>query len=143
MGLLKKDKEKDLQPKPMTQPVVQRTNFQAKKGNSFISQGLIFKGEISGNDDITIEGNLEGKIDVKAHILIQQTGNVKAEIFAKKVTIAGKVFGNVQAEEMVEIQPSGFLEGNIVSPKITIMEGAHFKGNVDMKSNVSNKGEGI
>lgn len=132
MGFLKKDKIE-------TKPVVQNTNLQkppvpSKKEVSLISKEIKIKGEIYGNDDLVIEGNVEGKIEIKAHLTIQTSGVVKADLFAKKITISGKVYGNVFAEENVEIQPSGSLEGNITSPKITIQEGAHFKGSVDMKS---------
>jgi len=137
MGLLKKEK---VEPKPIVQSTgMPKPPIQTKKGISFISQDLKINGDLTGNDDLTIEGNFEGKIELKAHLFIQNTGVVKAEIFAKKVTISGKVYGNIQAEEMVEIQPTGFLEGNITSSKITIQEGAHFKGSVDMRSNIPKK----
>lgn len=135
MGFLKKDK---IEPKPVAlNSNIQKPPVQTKKANSFISRELNIKGEINGSDDLTIEGMVEGKIEIKAHLVIQVGGVVKADLFAKKVTISGKVYGNVQAEESVEIQPSGFLEGNIISPKITIQEGAYFKGSVDMKSHIT------
>lgn len=132
MGFLKKDK---VEPKQVVQsPAIQKPPVPSKKEVSLISKEIKIKGEIQGNDDLIIEGNVEGKIEIKAHLTVQTSGVVKAELFAKKITISGKVYGNIFAEENVEIQPSGFLEGNITSPKITIQEGAHFKGSVDMKS---------
>lgn len=131
MGILKKE----IKPTPAIQNTQPKPPSQVKKNNSFISHEIKIKGEIYGNDDLIIEGSVEGKIEVKSHITVQSTGNVLAEIYAKKVSISGKVLGNIFAEESVEIQPSGFLEGNIKSPKIIILEGAHFKGNVDMSLN--------
>lgn len=132
MGFLKKDK---VEPKPLvTNPSQSRAPIPSKKETSLISKEIMIKGEISGNDDLLIEGNVEGKIEIKAHLTVQASGVVKADLFAKRITISGKVYGNVFAEENVEIQPSGSLEGNIISPKITIQDGAHFKGSVDMKS---------
>lgn len=137
MGLLKKDK---IEPKPVLQNLgVPKPPTQAKKGISLISQDLKVIGDIFGSDDLTVEGIVEGKIEVKSHLFVQTGGTVKADIFAKKVTISGKVYGNIQAEDTVELQTNGFLEGNITSPKITIQEGAHFKGSVDMKSNIPPK----
>lgn len=137
MGLLKKDK---VEPKPILQnSLTSKPPVQTKKNSSLISKELIIKGDIMGQDDLTVEGTVEGKIEIKSQLTIQIGGVVKADIFAKKVNIAGKVYGNIQAEEVVELQPSAFLEGNIISPKITIQEGAHFKGNVDMKSSIINK----
>lgn len=132
MGVFKKDK---VEPKPIIQnSLSSKPPIPSKKNSSTISKELILKGDIMGQDDLIIEGTVEGKIEIKSQLTVQAGGVVKADIFAKKVNIAGKVYGNVQAEEVVELQPSAFLEGNIISPKITIQEGAHFKGNVDMKS---------
>ena len=137
MGLLKKDK---VEPKPVFQnSSLQKPPIQTKKGISLISKELKVVGDIFGSDDLTVEGAVEGKIELKAHLFVQTGGTVKADIFAKKVTISGKVYGNIQAEDTVELQTNGLLEGNITSPKITIQEGAHFKGSVDMKSNIPTK----
>ncbi len=89
-------------------------------------------GELSGEEDVVIEGRVEGKVTVTKSLRVGQNAQVNAEIRAHSVVIAGRVVGNVTAVERIEILPSGSLEGNIRSPKIAIAEGAQFKGSVDM-----------
>ncbi|MEW6324739.1 MAG: polymer-forming cytoskeletal protein [Nitrospirota bacterium] len=101
--------------------------------NAMIGQSIHIKGELTGNEDLTIEGTVEGKIDLKEHHLtIGKTGRIKADLHAKAITIVGEVFGHVMAEERVEIQATGRLQGDIIAPRLSIADGAHFKGSVDM-----------
>lgn len=93
------------------------------------------QGELSGEEDILIEGRVEGKVSVTKSLRIGPNAQVNAEVRAHHVIIGGRVVGNVTAVEKVEILPSGSLEGNIKSPKIVIAEGAQFKGSVDMSGN--------
>ena len=99
-----------------------------------IGASIQIKGELQGNEDLTIDGLIEGKIDLRDHNLtIGPNGKIRADLFAKTIIIAGEVSGNAHAAERVEICPSGRLVGDIVSPRITIADGAHFKGSVDME----------
>lgn len=97
-----------------------------------IGTQIRISGELSGDEDMTIEGRVEGQINLRRNLTIGPSGNVAATIHAKTVVIAGKVNGDVSADEKVELVASGSLEGNIRAPKIVISEGAHFKGSVDM-----------
>jgi cytoskeletal protein CcmA (bactofilin family) len=91
-----------------------------------------FKGEISGDEDILVEGRVEGQIRITRDIRVGPTGNVKASIDAQSIVVSGEVTGDCSATSRVEIQASGKLTGNIRAPKIVIAEGAMFKGNSDM-----------
>ena len=105
----------------------------SKIHNINIGQSIIVKGELSGSEDLTIDGRVEGKISLKDHdLVIGQHGRIDAEVLANRVTILGQVTGNVIASERVEIQPGGRLEGDITAPRIAIADGAHFRGKVDM-----------
>jgi cytoskeletal protein CcmA (bactofilin family) len=98
-----------------------------------IGTSLFIKGEVSGSEDLTVEGHVEGKIDLKDHKLtIAQSGRVSAEIHAKTVTIVGELNGNVHADERVEIAETGRLVGDLCAPRIVISDGAQFRGSVDM-----------
>jgi len=100
-----------------------------------IGQSILVKGELSGSEDLTIDGQVEGKISLRDHNLtIGQHGKIRAELVARTVTIRGKVEGNIQASEKVEIQQGGRLDGDIVAPRIAIADGAHFRGKVDMET---------
>jgi cytoskeletal protein CcmA (bactofilin family) len=97
-----------------------------------IGNQIKINGELSGDEDVTVEGRVEGQINLKRTLTIGPSGNVTATVHAKSIVIAGRVVGDVSADEKVELVASGSLEGNIRAPKIVISEGAHFKGSVDM-----------
>lgn len=99
-----------------------------------IGKSVVIKGELNGSEDLTVEGYVDGTIELKEHVLtIGPHGRIKAEIFAKAVVVLGKVNGNVTASEKVDIRDNGSVEGNIVAPRVAIAEGAHFRGSVDMQ----------
>ena len=100
------------------------------------------QGELSGDEDITIEGKVEGKITVTKAVKVGASAQVNAEVSAQSVVVAGKVVGNITAAERVEILPSGVVEGNIRAPKIALAEGATFRGSVDMGSKSAPAGAG-
>ena len=92
----------------------------------------LHQGELTVEEDLTVEGRVEGKIELKDHNLwIGLQGKVYAEIHAKSVIIAGDVIGNIFASEMVEIRLSGSVLGNINCSRISILDGAKFNGSID------------
>ena len=98
-----------------------------------IGKSVVIKGELNGSEDLTIEGHVEGKIELREHVLtIGPNGKIKAELFAKSVVVLGEVKGNVTASEKVDIRENGAVEGDITAPRVAIAEGAHFRGSVDM-----------
>lgn len=99
-----------------------------------IGKSVVIKGELNGSEDLTIEGQVEGKIELKDHVLtIGPNGKIKAQVFAKALIVLGEVNGNVMASEKVEIRDGGSVDGDIVSPRVAIADGAHFRGSVDMQ----------
>lgn len=107
---------------------------QIGRDNVNIGKSVIIKGELSGSEDLTIEGQVEGRIDLKDNVLtIGPNGKIKAEVFAKAVVVLGEVTGNVTASEKVDIRDNGSVDGDIASPRVAIAEGAHFRGAVDMQ----------
>ena len=87
-----------------------------------------------GSEDLTIEGHVEGTIQLRDHVLtIGPNGRIKAQVFAKSVIVLGEVTGNVTASEKVDIRDNGSVDGDIISPRVAIAEGAHFRGSVDMQ----------
>ena len=99
-----------------------------------IGKSVVIKGELNGSEDLTIEGHVEGKIELKDHVLtIGPNGKIKAQVFAKAVIVLGEVNGNVTATEKVDIRDGGSVDGDIISPRVAIAEGAHFRGSVDMQ----------
>src|SRR5436189_3882561 len=99
-----------------------------------IGKSVVIKGELNGSEDLTIEGAVEGTIQLRDHVLtIGPNGRIKAQVFAKSVIVQGEVNGNVTASDKVDIRDNGSVDGDIVSPRIAIAEGAHFRGSVDMQ----------
>jgi cytoskeletal protein CcmA (bactofilin family) len=125
---------------PQPQPVRNETPrmaaapaFQTKTAHANIGQSLFIKGEVSGSEDLTVDGRVEGRIDLKDHNLtIGPNGKVHADVHAKNITIVGEVTGNVVADEKVDLTDSGRLVGDIRAPRISVSDGAQFKGSVDM-----------
>ena len=115
-------------------PVASESRAQLGRDNVNIGKSVIIKGELSGSEDLTIEGHVEGRIDLKDNVLtIGPNGKIKAEVFAKAVIVLGEVTGNVTASEKVDIRDNGSVDGDIASPRVAIAEGAHFRGAVDMQ----------
>ena len=99
-----------------------------------IGKSVVIKGELNGSEDLTIEGHVEGTIQLKEHVLtIGPNGRIKAQVYAKSVIVLGEVTGNVTASEKVDIRDNGSVDGDIAAPRVAIAEGAHFRGSIDMQ----------
>ena len=110
------------------------TRYQSGRDVVNIGKSVVIKGELNGSENLTIEGQVEGKIELKDHVLtIGPNGKIKAQVLAKALIVVGEVNGNITASEKVEIRDGGSVDGDIVSPRVAIAEGAHFRGSVDMQ----------
>lgn len=126
------EKTSNSTPQSESQSQVQRT----PRGT--IGKSICIRGELTGNEDLTVEGKVEGKIDLSDHNLtIGSTGRIEAEVGAKKVIVEGEITGNIAASEKVELTASGRVKGDIVAPRVVIADGAQFKGLVDMSESKS------
>jgi cytoskeletal protein CcmA (bactofilin family) len=118
----------------VTAPTPQLESRRIERDVVNIGKSVVIKGELNGSEDLTIEGQVEGKIELKEHALtIGPNGKIKAQVFAKSVIVLGEVHGNVTASEKVDIRDGGSVDGDIISPRVAIAEGAHFRGSVDMQ----------
>jgi cytoskeletal protein CcmA (bactofilin family) len=99
-----------------------------------IGLSLLVKGELTGSEDLLIEGRVEGKISLPEHLLtIGPHAKISAEVVAKVVIIQGSIIGNVTASERFEIKAGGRMTGDLTSPKVIMAEGSDFRGSVDMR----------
>jgi len=106
----------------------------AAGGAALIGRSVVIKGELVGSEDLTIEGQVEGKIELRDHTLtVGQNGRIKAQVFAKSVVVFGELIGNVNASETVDLRDKASVDGDIVAPRVAIAEGAHFRGSIDMQ----------
>jgi cytoskeletal protein CcmA (bactofilin family) len=97
-----------------------------------IGKTVTVKGEISGDEALTIEGRVEGKITLQNSIYVKDTGVVNADVVSKSITIEGSVSGNIVASEKVEILPDGVMVGDIKAPRVVLNDGALLKGQIEM-----------
>lgn len=98
-----------------------------------IGPSVHIKGTLSGREDLTVDGRVEGKITLRDHVLtIGANGHIEAELQAKAIVVHGKVVGNVIAEHRVEVAASGTVQGDIRAPRVSIADGAMFRGAIDM-----------
>jgi len=99
-----------------------------------IGKSIVINGELSGSEDLTIEGQVEGKIELRDHVLtVGSNGRIKAQVTAKAIVVLGHVTGNLTATERVDIRENGSVEGDIVAPRVAIADGSHFRGSIDMQ----------
>jgi cytoskeletal protein CcmA (bactofilin family) len=99
-----------------------------------VGKSIVIKGELTGNEDLVIEGQVEGTIHLPDHVLtIGPNGQIRAQVFAKTVIVLGRITGNVSAAEKVDIRDNGSVDGDLSSPRVAIAEGAHFRGSIDMQ----------
>ena len=99
-----------------------------------IGKEIVITGELSGAQDVTIEGRVEGKIELPNHVLtIGVSGRIKAQVTAKAIIVLGQVTGNMLATEKVDIKDTGSVEGDIAAPRVSIADGSHFRGSIDMQ----------
>ena len=125
---------------PMTSQTTSRTQAKSASNRPLgrevvnIGKSVIIKGELSGGEDLTIEGKVDGEIELRDHVLtIGPNGKIKAQVFAKSVIVMGKVAGNITATDKINIRENGTVEGDINAPPVTISEGAQFRGSIDMQ----------
>ena len=97
-----------------------------------IGPSILIKGELSGSEDLYIDGTVEGKILLEDHtLIIEPEGKVMAEIHGNRIIINGKVSGNIHAKELVIVNETGSIKGDIFSARVSIAEGAHFEGRIE------------
>ena len=102
-----------------------------------IGGSLAIKGDLYGEEDLFIEGTIEGNITVKpGSVTVGEQGRVMADIHATNIQVAGDVRGDLTGSERVVLLETGSVEGNITAKSVTLENGAHFKGNIDMVESV-------
>ena len=125
----------------MSEPTPKLTNPSSKSTNpsaavsphTLLGRTVVAQGQLSAGEDLLIEGQFEGNINLDDHCLTVGTeGHVKAEIRARQVVILGSVTGNVAAREKIEIRRTGHVVGDLIAATVAIEEGAYFKGSIDI-----------
>lgn len=97
-----------------------------------IGKSITIRGNLSGAEDLSVEGRVEGAVTLSTHLLVEDTGVVEAEVDVEQLTVDGVVQGEIRASRQVSISADAKVVGNITSPRVIIAEGARFKGRVEM-----------
>ncbi len=98
-----------------------------------IGPTICIEGNLSGQEDLIIEGRVEGKIELRQHnVTVGKKGKVKADIYGKTITIEGEVDGNLYGEEQLILRQTSMVRGNITAPRVSLEDGSNFKGSIDM-----------
>jgi cytoskeletal protein CcmA (bactofilin family) len=122
----------------MTQSEPVRSTPSAERGGARLGPGLHVQGEISGNEDLQIDGTVEGHVRLgDRKLTIGATARVTADIQAREVVIYGNVKGNLQARDRIEIKKDGSVIGDLTTARIMIEDGAYFKGSIEIDRGAS------
>jgi cytoskeletal protein CcmA (bactofilin family) len=143
-----KRREEDLKPRPVAPPTsaelakegIPISTFATKnsetdipRSNALIGKSVLIKGQIYSREDLTIDGEVDGTIELQEHRLtIGPHGKVQAGIRARDVVIMGTVHGNIEAADKIDIRKEAKLVGDIKTARIVIEDGAYFKGSIDI-----------
>ncbi len=100
--------------------------------NTIIGESILVKGNLEGDEDLTVQGRVEGSINLTRTIIIEPGGVIKAEVSVANAIVSGVMVGNISATDSVELTETGRMLGDIQAPRVIINEGALFKGQVDM-----------
>lgn len=101
-------------------------------GNTVIGPSILINGKLTGDEDLTVRGRVEGELSLTKTLIVEPSGVVKANVTVKNAVVSGVVVGNIQASESVELTQEGRMVGDIRAPRVIIVDGASFRGRVDM-----------
>lgn len=123
-------------PAPVTnKPAQHSTSTSSVSGSTraLVGPSITINGGLAGDEDVTIEGTVEGTVRFQDHsVIVAEQGRVKADIYARDIRIEGTLDGDLHAEERVQISQTGVVNGNINAPRVVMEDGCKFKGRVDM-----------
>jgi cytoskeletal protein CcmA (bactofilin family) len=134
----KKSEPEEPQPQPAPAPMPQpatapKVSVPQIKEQAVIGSTISIKGDLTGEEDLSIEGRLEGKIELRRHsVTVGKNGRIKGDIYGRVITVEGTVEGNLYGEEQLVVRQSGTVRGNIVAPRVALEDGSNFKGSIDM-----------
>lgn len=101
---------------------------------AILGPSITIKGSLSGEEDLLIEGHVEGEISFKQHtVTIGKRGRVDADLYCKRIFVEGEVHGNLFGEDLVVVRKSANVKGNATAPRVSLEDGSQFHGSIDMK----------
>lgn len=115
-------------------PLAESASARATDAQARLGKSLVFQGELKGAEDLYVDGEFEGTIELDGHsLVVGPQGRVRANIQAREIVIEGKVQGNLRARDRLQIRKTGSVTGDLVAARIVIEDGAYFKGSIDIE----------
>jgi cytoskeletal protein CcmA (bactofilin family) len=128
-GTMKREEPRD---SDAVQPISPSLPAEERRVVAWVGKSVIFKGTLISSEDMTIDGRVEGTIEVRNHgLTVGPDADIRAEIVAATATIHGKVVGNIRASGKIDIRATGRIEGDLIAPRIGIADGAVVCGRID------------
>lgn len=134
-----RDREEDGEPMDRTDAGAEasatagRTQGAPGGRQAIIGESITIDGELTGDEDLTIQGHVDGSVDLDDHALtVGPEGRVEADISARVITVEGKVVGDLDADDQIVLRGSARVEGDISAPRVNLEDGSYFRGSVDM-----------
>ncbi|MEO7144389.1 MAG: polymer-forming cytoskeletal protein [Bryobacteraceae bacterium] len=122
-----------MQPRQAPEPIRQAPPAPPPASHgAVIGKTMMIKGEIHSQEDLTIDGEMEGKLEVQSKLTVGPNGKINANVKAKEVIVHGSVHGNVEATDKIAIKAGASIVGDIKTAGIVIDDGAYFKGGIDI-----------
>jgi cytoskeletal protein CcmA (bactofilin family) len=113
----------------------------AMADSTVIGPSILISGKLSGDEDLTVRGRVEGELSLTKTLIVETSGIVKANVAVKNAIVSGVVVGNISATESVELTREGRMVGDIRSPRVIIVDGASFRGRIDMGEGVGDRAQ--
>ena len=130
-----KHEEEPIRPAAAPQAAAPSTAVAARREQAAIGPSISIVGDLTGDEDLTILGKVQGKIDLPQHsVTVGESGHVNADIHARFVSVAGEVHGNLLAGEQILIRKTATMLGNLTAPRVGLEDGCRFRGSVDMEA---------
>ena len=102
------------------------------ESQTHIGPTIVINGEFKSEEDVSVHGKLQGRVETTADLYVEEGGTVEAEVVTRNIDIRGKVVGNVSASDRFELHPEGSAHGDVRAPRMVVADGGHYKGRVEM-----------
>ncbi len=120
---------------PAPQPSVMRSQPPSPREQALIGPSIVIKGSLSGDEDLFVQGRVEGKIELAEHsVTIGANGRIKADVHGRTIVVMGEVEGNLYGSDQIVLRQSSSVLGNLAAPRVSLEDGSNFKGSIDMTS---------
>jgi len=121
-------------PQPDTPPTANAPPPARAERQAILGPSITIKGSLSGEEDLLIEGHVEGEIKFKQHaVTVGKRGRVDADLHCKSIFVEGEVHGNLYGDDLVVVRKSAHVKGNAVAPRVSLEDGSQFHGTIDMQ----------